>query len=267
MSPNKRRFKRALAIAAAAAAGVVTAVLCTNTSPLSTSFAESERSAANDRQRTDFRSFSHTAANSKPSTDKVAVHSFGRLYDAYFSREVAHSEVKLLEIGLGCGLPSGPGASALIWPKVFPNGEFWFADIDKQCVEEYWNSNMPWRYVIGDQADQDAVHAWVKITGGKFDFIIDDGGHTNIQIWNAFQVLFYQALKPGGTYFVESMHVGRHPRYHAGGIPSSNGSALIDVFMEWADQLATGGRKYVTKLPPEVSRVDCIKEMCAITKL
>ena len=38
---------------------------------------------------------------------------------------------------------------------------------------------------------------WVKVSGGKFDIIIDDGSHKNMDIVNSFDVLFHNALKPG----------------------------------------------------------------------
>lgn len=210
--------------------------------------------------------FSTIAATSTPTTDKITTHSYGPIYDAYFTESTTSRPAKLLEIGLGCGMNYGPGASSNIWPKLFQQGDIWFAELDKACVDYHWNSTMPWRYVTGDQSDILTLKEWVNQTGGQFDFIIDDGGHTNVQIWNSFQVLFFDALKPGGTYFIEDLQVGRSPPYHAGGIPGSNGSALADALTEWVDQLVTGGLMYRNALPPEISRIDCIHEMCAITK-
>lgn len=44
------------------------------------------------------------------------------------------------------------------------------------------------------------LESWVSMTGGGFDLVVDDGGHTNMQLYNSFAVLFEKALKPGGLY-------------------------------------------------------------------
>jgi hypothetical protein len=49
----------------------------------------------------------------------------------------------------------------------------------------------------------------VEQSGGNFDFIIDDGGHTNEQNFNSFMVLFQKALKPGGQYVIEDLQTSR----------------------------------------------------------
>lgn len=85
-----------------------------------------------------------------------------------------------------------------------------FAEYEEACINEYWKQHKPtWRYVTGDQANQATLEKWLETTKGGFDVILDDGGHTNPQIWNSFQFLFYKALKPGGIYFIEDIHVGR----------------------------------------------------------
>jgi hypothetical protein len=59
--------------------------------------------------------------------------------------------------------------------------------------------------LVGDQGDIPTLHKWVQQTGGGFDFIIDDGGHTNPQQLSSFMVLFQHALKPGGLYVIEDL--------------------------------------------------------------
>jgi hypothetical protein len=133
------------------------------------------------------RKWSVIAKSHVPVTDKV-VKGFGRFYDVYFSQDVVAKPVKLLEIGLGCDMSYGPGASSKTWPQLFLQGEIWLAEVNKECVQKYWNPAMRWRYVWGDQGDTATVEGWLATMGGNFDYIIDDGGHTNQQIWNTFQV-------------------------------------------------------------------------------
>jgi hypothetical protein len=63
--------------------------------------------------------------------------------------------------------------------------------------------------ISGDQGDKATVESWVAKSGGQFHVIIDDGGHKNAQIKTSFDVLFEQALLPGGLYFIEDLQVGR----------------------------------------------------------
>ena len=44
---------------------------------------------------------------------------------------------KMLEIGLGCAMNYGPGASALLWRKLLPTTELWEADIDELCIKKH----------------------------------------------------------------------------------------------------------------------------------
>ena len=46
--------------------------------------------------------------------------------------------IKLFEIGLGCTMKYGAGASVRLWQSWFLHPEFdlWVAEYDKECVEE-----------------------------------------------------------------------------------------------------------------------------------
>lgn len=225
---------------------------------------------------THFSRWSEIARSVQPVTDKLTVHGYDSIYDVYFNQEVANRPLKFLEIGLGCGMSYGPGASAKIWPALFPHAEVWFAEYNEDCIKKYADShNISWKYVTGDQEDIPTLNKWLVETAGGFDFIIDDGGHTNKQIWNTFQVFFFRGLKPGGVYFIEDIHVCRNHDVYKGGITGANGAAVIDVIAEWVDQLVVNSeahspkavtRAYKHPLPSEIERIDCVKDMCAITK-
>jgi hypothetical protein len=220
-----------------------------------------------------YMNFTAVAVSHQPVTDKVA-HGYGTIYDAYFTEPVVLKPTKLLEIGVGCGMGYGPGASSKIWPDLFPRAEIWFAEYNVECIKKYWQPGLSWRYVTGDQSDIKTLQMWTATFGGNFDFIIDDGGHTNPQIWNSFHWLFGNALKPGGTYFIEDIHVGRVEPWYAGGIPGGNGTVILDAIKDWLDQLVvrsaldSGVRKpsYRHILPDTIARIDCVRDMCAITK-
>ena len=61
--------------------------------------------------------------------------------------------------------------------------------------------------LVGDQGDPAVLDEWIETSGGDFDIIIDDGGHSNCQIWTSFEKL-WPTVKPGGLYFIEGMHAG-----------------------------------------------------------
>ena len=65
--------------------------------------------------------------------------------------------------------------------------------------------------LTGSQDHRAELSRWIK--SGNFDVIIDYGGHRNIQIWNSFNILFFEALSLVGFYLIEDLQVGRiyHP--------------------------------------------------------
>ena len=206
-----------------------------------------------------------------PTTDKVTDHAYNRMYDRFLS-PIRHKDLKMLEIGLGCNMSYGPGASAKIWDAFLsPNSEIWEAEVHAECVAQNKEKLGRIKAVTGDQGDNAVLDRWLAETGGNFDFIIDDGGHRNDQILTSFAKL-WPALKPGGYYFIEGMQVGRH----AGHQRASGGSPVVaDVLQQWSDQLLAepGMHTHVTPLPPrqhkipaKVDFVYCQDEACVIGK-
>ncbi len=113
--------------------------------------------------------------------------------------------MRFFEIGLGCDMGYGPGASVALWKTLFPEAELWEGEYNDACVKK---AQMEGKLeginvVTGDQGDINVLDGWIEQTGGgEFDVVIDDGGHDNCQIWTTFQK-FWPLLKPGGLYFIE----------------------------------------------------------------
>ncbi|PNH10802.1 Mycinamicin VI 2''-O-methyltransferase, partial [Tetrabaena socialis] len=136
---------------------------------------------------------------------------YGKAFEVHAG---AHRTHKLLEIGLGCDMWYGPGHSAKVWREYLPHAEIWFAEYNAACVDKYRAelAELNEKVVTGDQADIPTLQRWVNETGGNFDVIVDDGGHSNM-MYNSFYTLFYQALRPGGLYVIEDMQASRTGKY------------------------------------------------------
>lgn len=206
-------------------------------------------------------------------TDKVSTHAYEVIYGKYFEPDNVRLRVrKILEIGLGCNMAYGPGHSVMLWKRYFPNAEIWMADYDAACVKAYSQNltALGVRVVTGDQADLGVLQSWVATTGGGFDVIIDDGGHTNMQMYNSFMVLFLHALNPGGVYIIEDMQLARAPA----AVDGDKQHIMIEVVKDWMEALVLDpgddgvGDLFKLKfgLPPTLKTIDCSRACCAFTK-
>jgi len=221
------------------------------------------------------REFKASAESLKPTTDKVSSHSYQTMYGMFLAPlSTAQYQPRLFEIGLGCDMDYGPGAGARMWRNFLPRAVVWIADIDAACVEqiraktELKNVN----YIIGDQSNKQTLQKWIEVSGGNFDVIVDDGGHSNFQIKTSFDALWPE-VKPGGLYFLEDLHVGE--KYD-----DTNGTMVMsDVLQAWTEQLliptdlktgvqrprdATNIEKW--PLPDGVAFVLCQRQACVVGK-
>ena len=75
---------------------------------------------------------------------------------------------KMLEIGLGCAMNYGPGASALLWRKLLPNTELWEADIDELCIKKHQISMLQQgiHTLVGNQKDPADLQRWIETSRG-----------------------------------------------------------------------------------------------------
>ena len=58
------------------------------------------------------------------------------------------------------------------------------AEYNGKCVDEHMPKlkDLKINPLIGDQADIPTLKRWITQSGGKFDLIVDDGGHTSMQV-------------------------------------------------------------------------------------
>lgn len=178
-----------------------------------------------------------------PTTDKVIKHRYHIIYGRYLmplidnAKRFGGPKIKFMEIGLGCNMQYGSGASVGLWKSI--GGEhfdLWEADYDEPCVKEATAAGKltGMHTLVGDQANYTTLHRWVEESGGNFDVVIDDGGHHFDMIWHSFEVL-WPTVKPGGYYFIEDLE-------HDAPVDNKEGLALQDwpfswVIQHWIDML------------------------------
>jgi hypothetical protein len=189
---------------------------------------------------------------------------YGQLLMPFYA---AKSNMKFLEIGLGCDMNYGPGASVNVWKKLFPQAELWEAEFDAVCVEKSKAEGKldGIKTLTGDQMNITTLDRWIEESGGaNFDVVIDDGGHQQCQIWTTLMKL-WPSLRAGGLYFIEDLQVSRHRAYNrAESAICSKGTNVVDEMKKFIDALAhrrEGG------LPMhEVKFIFCQEHACVLGK-
>jgi len=208
--------------------------------------------------------FKAKAESGSPVTDKVHGHTYEIMYGTHLLPYYhQHPKMKMLEIGLGCDMRYGAGASVWLWKELFPEADLWEAEFNGKCVEEQKaKGKLDVRTLVGDQGDPNVLDQWILESGGDFDVIIDDGGHTQCQIWTTFEKL-WPTIKPGGFYFIEDLQVAKERPYKASS-PTCDGTnlnvpnKLKEVFM---DKLI-----YSDPHSGEVEFLFCQPEACGLKK-
>ncbi len=133
----------------------------------------------------------------------MANHHFTEVYEHFFF-PLKDSAVKILEIGIG------GGGSLEMWRDYFPKATIYGIDIEPKS--ELDSDRI--KTFVADQADRSQLAAFIGASGGYFDIIIDDGGHTMDQQQVSFGFLF-KYLRPGGYYAIEDVHTSL-PQFWSG---------------------------------------------------
>lgn len=133
-------------------------------------------------------------------------HNYTEVYSKYFA-PIQDLPLKFLEIGIY------KGSSVKMWEEYLPSAELHFADITFERVEYFSQRS---HYHICNQENPKDLRKLMKKTGGNFDVILDDGGHTMKQQITSLVTLF-PYVKSGGMYIVEDLHTSYWPGHFGGG--------------------------------------------------
>jgi len=203
--------------------------------------------------------FRATASSLIPTTDKVTTHSYHIMY-GIFLNSIRSNRIKFLEIGLGCNMDYGPGASSQLWKTyLHKDSEIWMADVDETCVQKYsvHLKKLNIKTLIGSQDNIETLNTWIRESGGNFDVIVDDGGHKNTEIKNSFDHL-WPTLKKGGFYFIEDMQIAYYDGFQD---RLENGLTVPDHIFQWTKSLLIGG-----EMPNDLQFIFCQREACVLKK-
>eukprot|EP00240_Pyramimonas_obovata_P005643 CAMPEP_0118921980 /NCGR_PEP_ID=MMETSP1169-20130426/1074_1 /TAXON_ID=36882 /ORGANISM="Pyramimonas obovata, Strain CCMP722" /LENGTH=339 /DNA_ID=CAMNT_0006862787 /DNA_START=149 /DNA_END=1165 /DNA_ORIENTATION=- len=122
---------------------------------------------------------------------------YHRFYETFFE-QYRSRPLRMLEIGLDSG------AGTLMWKEYFPCVELFGIDSNTNTSGSMKAKTVA-RVFQGDQSNATFLKEFVKQSGGNFDIIVDDGGHSFLQQIVSYQVLFETALRPGGIYAIEDI--------------------------------------------------------------
>jgi hypothetical protein len=109
----------------------------------------------------------------------------------------------------------------------------------------------------------------VQASGGDFDVIIDDGGHTMKQQITTMDYLIPNALKPGGLFFMEDLLTCFLAKY----LDFNDQRTTQHIYSLTDDlhkrELAHSGlsSRYKPALSSLFLSVDCMREICVIERI
>ena len=217
------------------------------------------------------RSFDDIVRSLPIQTDKISPHDYGPFYTRHLHQfRTSAQPLRILEIGLGCGMRYGPGASVPLWlhPDLFPRAkvELHIFEYNRDCGLQWKASHPEYASVVlhfGDQSSSADLHEMLKLSG-QFDFIVDDGGHTMVQQQVSLLYLFAHGLKKGGVYFLEDYGTSSMGGYN----PTGTATTAVKT-LQWTSNLLRAESIPNKPINPELAlleSISCGPEICAFFK-
>ncbi|KAI1841621.1 hypothetical protein JX266_012174 [Neoarthrinium moseri] len=201
----------------------------------------------------------------KYGTDKVKERNYWFLYDKYLP-PIRNQRVKMLEIGLGCDMADGPGASYYTWLEYFSHVELYYIESDAECARKWAAKTTGAKIYVGGLADKSFLHTFIDETGGEFDLVIDGGGHRMSQQMTLLEML-WKIIKPGGMYFVEDLetsYVDRLGGDQSGGKDSKIKTMAKYIYELMDDMFQADGAKHTIGM--HMRGIECQRQICVFVK-
>ena len=145
-------------------------------------------------------------------------HGYTVVYEHLFA-EYRERSVRILEIGVF------RGASLRTWYEYFTGATIF--GLDSRDVRQLRNDRTT--IFKGDQENRTHLNRLIERSGGRFDIVIDDGGHRMSQQQVSLGCLF-PSLNPGGVYCIEDLLTSHDPAYGADADRSNTTLFMIERF-------------------------------------
>ena len=139
-------------------------------------------------------------------------------------------------------------------------------EYDAACADKWAAETKGATIYAGDQADKVFLQKFIDETGGDFDIIIDDGGHTMNQQQVSLETL-WKIVKPGGMYFVEDLQTSFMQAYGGdtmGGKDPNKHTMSKFIYELIDDKLQGDGKRHA--ISAEMRGIDCMREVCLFHK-
>jgi hypothetical protein len=128
-----------------------------------------------------------------------------------------------------------------MWSEYFRNGTIYGIDIYNLDQLHVWmrSAGCPdflpdkadtgrIKTFVADQANRKQLKRFIDASGGDFDIVLDDGGHTMEQQQTSFG-FFFQYVKPGGYYVIEDVHTSLPERYSGYGVQDNEANSTLTM--------------------------------------
>ena len=86
----------------------------------------------------------------KHGTDKVTTHHYEYVYGQLIG-PIRYENLNFLEIGIGCGMPYGPGKSIPVWNEFMPNANISILEFNEACAKPFQHQVK--NLFVGDQSN------------------------------------------------------------------------------------------------------------------
>jgi hypothetical protein len=200
-------------------------------------------------------------------TDKTFVHEYQNLYGRFLG-PLINKNINLLEIGLGCAMPYGPGKSISLWEKYLQNAIINILEYDRECSLPFKNKVN--KIYIGDQRDFTLLKEIAD--DSSFDVIIDDGGHSRKGQINSL-IGLWPSLKPKGLYIIEDIFTSLHNRTNDN--PNESAIDIINHLNILINKTPLGEdlpiipdniSKHTYEIAKDLLFTSCFKKVCILGK-